>query len=381
MFTPLKDLPDGRNWTLDELNEIEVKLLLPVIIFISITMVVGIVGNALVLYVHVFTFKLEIATHRYFITFLAMADITFCLICEPCIIVVLTHPYTFRNGLACKFLRAFSYFNILVSILVLSIIALDRYRRICRPYENQFSKRRIKLIFGIIMLISFIFSTPCFILYGRNTVQTGVANITGFQCFPDDTYKDTLFPNAYVIFLFAVFLTLTAGIAVLYTLVWREIRKHKHAIKSRGLSYAIKLNAPSYTAETNVIETASSPTTQSLNAIFYDEITVDDPGKGTKEWKKTDKYKWQDQKVKSIRVSKMLFAVTAFFAFSFAPFLSLEIITFFNEQFIDGLDNTSTLFYQLFWRTFAIHFMVNPFIYGVMDRRFRIECKKLVSKK
>ncbi|KAK3602077.1 hypothetical protein CHS0354_014252 [Potamilus streckersoni] len=380
MFTPLKDLPEGKNWTLTELNDREVQLLLPVIIFISFTMVVGIAGNALVLYIHVTAFKLEFSTHRYFITFLALADITFCMICDPFIIGVLTHPYTFTDEDACKSLRAFTYFNILVSILVLSVIAIDRYKRICRPYGNQFSKRGIITIFGIIVFISFIFSIPCFILYGRNTVETGVANITGIQCFPDDMYKDTLFPYTYVIFLYAVFIILTATISVFYMLVWRQIRKHKHSLKAQAFFPAIKRNTSSCTGETNGVELVSGPTKLFQNIIFDDVTKVDDPEKCTTECNKTNKPKKQAESTKHIRVSKMLFAVTAFFVLSFAPFLSLELLTLFDERLIEDLDNTSTVFYQLFWRTFAIHFMVNPFIYGVMDRRFRMECKKLVYK-
>ncbi|KAK3602084.1 hypothetical protein CHS0354_014259, partial [Potamilus streckersoni] len=45
MYTSLKDLPEGKNWTLDELNDKEVQLLIPVILFISISLAVGTAGK------------------------------------------------------------------------------------------------------------------------------------------------------------------------------------------------------------------------------------------------------------------------------------------------------------------------------------------------
>ncbi|KAK3602076.1 hypothetical protein CHS0354_014251 [Potamilus streckersoni] len=362
MFTSLKELPEGRNWTLDELNERKVQLLIPVIIFISIAMVVGIIGNALVLYINIFVFKMGTSTHRYFIVFLALADASFCMICDPFLIWILYHPYTFTNTLACKSLRAFTYFNALVSVLVLSVIALDRYRRICRPNGNKFSIPRTKFIFGIIAILSFIFSIPAFILYGPNTVQTGVPNITGTQCFPDDLYKDTMFPNGYYLFLYTVFIIVTISMSVLYTLIWYQIRKHKNPIMARSLYHSTKHNALYNTMESNAAE------------LFSCSINMHNPGKCIIVGNKPNKPELLSNRVKTIRVSKMLLVVTAFFVLSFAPFLSLGLLTFFDEQVIEDLDNTSTMIYHLFWSSFEINFMINPFIYGAMDKRFREEC-------
>ncbi|KAL3890824.1 hypothetical protein ACJMK2_003099 [Sinanodonta woodiana] len=388
MFTPLKNLPEGKNWTLDELNDIQVQLLTPVIAFISIVMVVGTVGNLLVLYVNIFVFKFGKSTYRYFIIILAFTDISFCMIGDTFILGVLHRPYKFTNILTCKSLRAFCYFNTLVSAMVLTVIALDRYRRICRPYEDQISIRKIKIIVPVIFVLSFIFSIPCFILYGRNTVQTGIANITGIQCFPDDVHKDTLFPIVYSMFLYTIFISLTISMSVFYTMLWRHIKKHTHRLRSYALSYRTEPNV--YTSTTMVTSTENTKplpnilddsNEHTLPTIIDDPNKTVDPGSDTREQTKrnnNNNTNYKDNNEKGIRVSKMLFLVTAVFMLSYAPFLSLELLTFFDEQIIDNLDSTSTVVYQLFWRTFSINFMVNPLIYGVMDRRFRMECKRLV---
>ncbi|KAL3890740.1 hypothetical protein ACJMK2_003018 [Sinanodonta woodiana] len=134
-------------------------------------------------------------------------------------------------------------------------------------------------------------------------------------------------------------------------------------------------------AERNVTETnLESTLTQNERKVLDDAKSTKDLARCINMESKENIFNNQSVNVKSIRVSKTLFVVTVFFVLSFAPFLSLEVITFLDNEQIDNLDNTSTVFYQLFWRSFAINFMLNPFIYGVMDRRFRLECRKLVLK-
>ncbi|KAL3890838.1 hypothetical protein ACJMK2_003113 [Sinanodonta woodiana] len=382
MFTPLKNLPEGKNWTLEELNDREVQLLIPVIIYMSITMVVGTVGNALVLYVNIFVIKLRQSTHRYCITFLALVDIAFCVIGKPFSLMVLTHPYTFPNMLVCKTLRAFSYFIGCLSILVLFTIAFDRYRRVCRPHGNQFSVQSMQRMFGTIVVICFILSIPCFILYGNNTVQTGIANITGIQCFQDDKYKNTMFYNGYIMFLYSILIILTACISLFYLLVWREVKNHVNEIDRNAVSCATETNM--CCGSTGIYEVEMSPettTTQSPHNVQETLKTGVYPGKYASEEVIGRVSKKAYSRAKNIRVSKILFVVSASFVLSFTPFLFLEILTLSDEQLIVNLDNASTVFYQLFWRSVALHFVVNPFIYNVMDRKFKMHCKSCVSNK
>ncbi|KAL3890742.1 hypothetical protein ACJMK2_003020 [Sinanodonta woodiana] len=322
MFTPLKDLPEGKNWTLDELNDRKVHLLIPVIIFISIAMVIGTIGNALVLYVNILVLKLRNSTHRYFIIFLALADITFCMIGDPFVIGVLTHPYKFTNIIACKSFRAFTYFNALVSVLVLFVIALDRYRRICRPYGNQFSIKSINAIFGIIVFISIILSIPCFIMYGKNTVETGIANITGISCFPDDIHKNTTFPIGYSMFFYSIFIVLTVSMCVLYTLVWCQVRKHANSTKMLDLSYTNKPYTSTSTEERNVMEMNLERTLPQTQSKVLDGK---DLARCISMKTKGNIFHNHSVNAKVIRVSKTLFVVTVFFVLSFAPFFFSRI--------------------------------------------------------
>ncbi|KAL3890842.1 hypothetical protein ACJMK2_003117 [Sinanodonta woodiana] len=379
MFTPLKNLPEGKNWTLDELNDREVQLLIPVIIYMSIIMVVGAVGNALVLYVNMFVIKLRQSTHRYCITFLSLVDFAFCVIGKPFSLFVLTHPYTFTNTLACKTLRSFCFFSACLSIFVLFVIAFDRYRRICRPYGNQFSVRSIQSIFGLIVVICFILSMPSFILYGTKTVQTGVENITGIQCFQDDMYKHTMFPNGYILFLYAIFIILTGFMSLFYILVWRQIKSHATETERNVESSAKETNICSGSREMYKTEMVSETTiTQSHHNVQETSKTGVYPGKYASEEIIGRVSKRANSRAKNIRVSKILFVVTASFVLSFTPFLSLELLTLSDETLIQDLDNASTVYYQLFWRSFAVNFVVNPFIYSVMDRQFRMQCKRFV---
>ncbi|KAK3602078.1 hypothetical protein CHS0354_014253 [Potamilus streckersoni] len=380
MFSLLKILPEGKNWTLDELNEIQVQILIPAIVFISICIVVGTVGNALVLYVNIFVIKLRNSPHRHFITFLGLSDITICMIFDTFLLMVLTHPYTLRNKLICKYFRAFNFVSNYISALTLVAIALDRYRRICRAHENQFSVRNIKCIFAIVIFFSFIISIPSFILYGKTTIKTGFPNITGSNCFIDDKFVLSWFPHVHIIFLYVTFIITAALISVFYILVWRKLIQHNQPMEiGADVSEAKVLSCAK---DTNDIVMASAKiiadTHQNIDTVI-DNAGI--PGKCINTAKNIYTCKTNTLKEKTIRVSMLFFVVTAFYVFSNVPFYTLTAIAFLKENFVYDLDNTSAMFFELFWRSYAINSMVNPLIYGIMDTRFRMACRKLVLEK
>ncbi|KAL3890746.1 hypothetical protein ACJMK2_003024 [Sinanodonta woodiana] len=182
-------------------------------------------------------------------------------------------------------------------------------------------------------------------------------------------------------FLHSAFIILTVLMCLCYILIWRQVRNHANSTKALDRSYTNEPNIPAPTVERNVAETNLERTIPQAQRIVLDDLaTVEDLGRGINTESKENIFSSQPVNAKSIHVSKTLFVVTMFFVLSFAPFLSLEVITFLDQELIESLDNTSTVFYQLVWRSFAINFMVNPIIYGVMDRRFRLECRKLVLK-
>ena len=158
-------------------NSYEAKLLIPVTVYLVFLMIIGVFGNILVLYVYKFRFRRS--TSRVFILSLAAFDLITCLFGMPYHILDLTFPYTFVWSEVCKTLSFALTFTILGSIFVLDLIAIDRYRKICTPFEKQLSAVGTKIVCWVTVLISGFLAVPIIFIYGTADVSTRIPNITG----------------------------------------------------------------------------------------------------------------------------------------------------------------------------------------------------------
>lgn len=109
---------------LEDLNHEEAKQYVGGVVFVTIIMTIGIIGNAHVLFVY--TCRMKPSNHRIFILTLAVLDMITCIIGMPFIIVDLRNPLTFSMVSACKVLRFINYFICASSAFLLTVIAVDR---------------------------------------------------------------------------------------------------------------------------------------------------------------------------------------------------------------------------------------------------------------
>ena len=93
-------------------------------------MVIGVIGNSLVVYVYRRRFKKT--SSNYFILTMAVFDLFSCVIGMPTELYDLNNPLTFYSNTGCKLLRGSYTFGIFGSAIILVEIAFDRFFKICR---------------------------------------------------------------------------------------------------------------------------------------------------------------------------------------------------------------------------------------------------------
>jgi len=120
----MENMTETEKDLLHELNANEARENGGGVAFISIIMVIGIIGNLHVLVVY--TLRIKASNHRVFILVLAMIDFTTCVIGMPFILVDLSHPLTFTLTAACKILRFLNYFVAASSAMLMVVIAAER---------------------------------------------------------------------------------------------------------------------------------------------------------------------------------------------------------------------------------------------------------------
>ncbi|RXG60572.1 Somatostatin receptor type 2 [Armadillidium vulgare] len=190
-------------------------------LFYSITFVVGLCGNTLVIYVVTRFSKMQTVTNMYILN-LALADEVF-LFGIPFLITTYTTGYWPFGNIMCKFYMVTTSLNQFTSSLFLTIMSADRYIAVCHPINSP--KYRTPLISRLVSLtawsISALMIVPIFMYASAAKVVGGGANCNVF--FPDQSYLagHTIFTLYSFALSFGVPFTL---IFIFYTLVILKLR-------------------------------------------------------------------------------------------------------------------------------------------------------------
>ena len=118
-------------------NDEKTEALIPVLVYILLLMITGIIGNSIVLYIYKVRFKRS--SSRAFILCLAILDFITCIFGVPYHLYDIYNPYTYEDAVSCKVLSFSMAVTLLSSVFILGLISIDRYQKICRPFGKQLS--------------------------------------------------------------------------------------------------------------------------------------------------------------------------------------------------------------------------------------------------
>ena len=164
-----------------------------VIVFFAIVGVIGIFGNLLILK---FYWKDTKQSINIFIIGLAITDLSVsCVAFVGIAESVLNIKLNSRIG--CKLFYFFYYWCVGLSITLVSIIAFDRYRRICTPAKTQYAVSAVKKIFACAVLVWLMISLRAFLTVDLVTMKmTMSSGSTGQSNMGDTQYQSTDKPSA-----------------------------------------------------------------------------------------------------------------------------------------------------------------------------------------
>lgn len=192
---------------------------------------------------------------------------------------------------------------------ILVVIAYDRYRKICKPLEWQFSQKQAKLSCLIATCIGITTSWPALVLYGIYTVNTALPNSRGDRCWTDNAYRDQVYPSIYYIGLYVLNLSVVPVLLVAYIQILRFLYRHQNS----GINISTR------------------------------------------------------------KTTLTLLAVTIAFLLSGVPHYSLVVTTRIKKDFNCKMSFTEGFAYYTFVFSILLNNAVNPFIYGFLDVKFRRE--------
>lgn len=415
----------GNNSELDRVNDELASTLLPVIIIVSLYIIIGIIGNPLVACYFLCLVKPSPSSH--FIAAMAVFDIIICSVSMPLEIVDMEFPYKFPSKTGCKIFRFVSYFATISAGLNVVAIAADRYRKVCQPLKTQITTKMTKIIIGIVCLSSFCISWPALLFYDVIEVNiTSTSEIIGYDCTTVRTNEFTVYINVFNGICFLIFLGCITTLAILYGMIGRKLfllkrfrvstlRKtfknemstpptsfHSGAATTEQQSTALTFQPinveekhehdkhqylPGYRAHSSEqnpdisyeIESENDKDTN-INRKSPDLSNISSTANVTSSSKiqssvtksKKTKQKVKDQYITLKKYTMLMLAITVVFVLSFLPYLGLITWrTLAEENAESKLSKSSLVAYEIFYRSWMISSVLNPFIYGFFNSDFR----------
>ena len=407
---------------IEKLNEDEVITLIPMILFLSIIGIIGLPGNGLVCYIY--STKYRMSSSRWFIFFLASADLVMCVVIVPSEIGTSLYQYNFTNGAACKITAYLNLWTMLTLGFTLVIVSVDRYRKVCKPlgWQIDFKKARFLSICGII--IGFLIALPVLGVYGIHRYELKDFNVTVSECSFKQTSEGSSFAFYFILFGMVLFICALTTICVLYCFIGKDIKHHIHKEQARR---QVSLSASM--AHRDIIRTSVSPRdvivsmnhTDMLRNIRPTKRTVTqfdtqfdsqpqscrnsngidlsnelDDQYSTNNLSDGDTYDFEitppptkpleRKKTKRIRrararkATSSMFLISLAFVLSYLPMLLLLMVRSIDHEFEATLTDAGRAAYKFFLRSYLLNVSINPFIYGLSDTRFRENCKDVLKK-
>ncbi|XP_029382538.1 neuropeptide Y receptor Y2, like [Echeneis naucrates] len=303
---------EGVNFLEDPIRLLSVQVVL--ILAYSTIIVLGVLGNSLVIYV-IYRFKTLRTVTNFFIANLAVADLLVNTLCLP-FTLVYTLQGEWKFGSVLCFLLPFAQgLAVHVSTVTLNVIALDRHRCIVYHLETRMRK---DVCFGVIALtwvLSAVLASPLAIFreYGSFSLEPGHTIQVCTEKWPGKSTDGTIYSISMLILQY--FLPLSI-ISFAYARIWSKLRGHVGPAESSGNSSA-----------------------------------------GSERHRRRQK------------TTKMLVTMVVVFAVSWLPFHAFQLATDIDSTVLDMRD--FHLLYTVFHVIAMCSTFANPLLYGWMNRNYR----------
>lgn len=260
------------------------------------------------------------STTNLWVTALAVADLFRSCIAAPLTVGTLISGRWKYGSTGCVIQGFFTYFLTLISLLTMAFMAVNRYCRVVKPslYLKFFTRRRsIGLLITLWSLMALTVSFPVFIGWAEFSFHRGYAAcVLKF-------HEPSLTLTFLILDACLILIPCMATITACYFKVSRAVREHN-------------------------LQVASSLQKKTNREIIH----------GTS--------------VEEIRVTKTLFLLVSTFAICWVPAYTIGFLSRGNVVFI-SFQGTLVVTYLV-----GLNSACNPFIYGYMNRSFRVEFWKLV---
>ncbi|XP_062595727.1 neuromedin-B receptor-like [Saccostrea cucullata] len=354
----------------------------PSIVFLAILMVTGTVANGHVFGIFFFRYKRR-STYVIFVLALASIDLLICVCDLPLEILDLRYPYNFYSEVGCKLYKVVSATLILSSVFTLTLLSRDRFKRIRQPLSPQWSNSTCKRYILAVILLAFILAAPVTYIHGLHVVKLSDGTEVEKCFFEDDIDVRYNLPLIHLSVLYLIFIGCLVILIVNYTCIWitvynrnRKTLFHQAGNKREMLPNVSKeyrncLTSSAVSGSPDGV-ISNNPSGDSAEMDLHPLRKIDNihtfQGRRLKVFPKIQKRKLF---VGNHRSTVIMFIITAIFIVVFLPYLVLGVFLCLKENFKANMNEVELSVYRLSMRLMFLNNVVNCFVYGIFDPRFK----------
>ncbi|XP_014772082.1 mesotocin receptor [Octopus bimaculoides] len=327
---------------MEELNAKMVNVYLPVLLYLGTVMTLGVIENFIVIYVYYYKFD-ESATQVFIVT-LSACDFLTCIICIPMEIVILHFSFTFHSDIACRVVHFTTAVAVTNSAMIIFLISVDRFRLVCQPFNQQISPQNAKKILGFSAICSLILCTPSLFVYSKQNRMVKQCGNIGEECSLGPYLNSAVYPFAYYILIVTVFSLVFILLVLIYIKIGRKIFQIYKAKKNNR-------------ANTFLVFTM-------LQSMLSDNDWVEDKEPATKQ---------RRHSMHPNRTNLILFIITLVWCICFFPYFTAVFWRLLTKRFSETTSDKEKILYKLLMCSYYLNGTLNPLVYGLFGRQFRIE--------
>ncbi|KAK6172846.1 hypothetical protein SNE40_016424 [Patella caerulea] len=187
------------------------------------------------------------------------------------------------------------------------------------------------------------------------------------MCDYGDEHQGTTIFKLFSLFVMLGFTCLVISMSILYCKVGATIYRTKRV---RPTTITIGVSPQTSTSQTPACSTGTEMSVKAISGVNKFPVPVLNPVQTSTLPSGPSPHK----------AAKMLFLVTAVFLLSWLPFWIIRITRIVVPNFWMNKSNFGTVVEALFTHLFYLNNAINPFIYAVMNKRFREDLSLLVRK-
>ncbi|VDI33408.1 cholecystokinin A receptor [Mytilus galloprovincialis] len=353
-------------------------------VFLVLYFILGLVGNLTVLIVY--KLRLKQTEGKYFIPILAFVDMFVCILKAPLNLWINLLPVKFTYIISCQIMMfLFNMFGF-SSILLLSVITLQRYLKVCRPFGPQLALKTRRISLLVIFVLSLTVSAPFIIIREQLPIPNIALNVTGYMCGINIMKVDQ---NAYRTFIFYrsfIIVGVMLELIILNLLIGRQMIIASKMFTVVNNVLRMKTTNEQMSASRNSLKT--SFTNIHSVSMSLAETDLEKNSNGTNNENRSTNCDVTEQRTNTSipeerisaakRFSLMIIVINVVFILCYIPQLALLLSLFFNRNFWIKRTEDELIIIAFIEQMMIINNIVNPFVYGMFDRKFRAEAKTLM---